>query len=280
MKLFVVETENFKVDGGAMFGVIPKSMWQKVYPADENNMCNLANRCLLIDTGSHKILVDTGIGNKHDEKFLSHIYVNGDGNLLKSLQKSGYSNYDITDVIFTHLHWDHCAGATYYNEKKELCLTFPNATYWSSRKQWDWAMNPNIREKAAFQQENLLPLLQSGKLNLLDNDIELFPGIQLQITDGHTLGMISLIIHTEKHIIALPADLIPTAAHISLPWISAYDIQPMILLNDKAHFLNKAVEQNWVLFFEHDIFTECCTVQKTEKGFKELERFSLNQLFN
>jgi glyoxylase-like metal-dependent hydrolase (beta-lactamase superfamily II) len=280
MKLFVIETENFKVDGGAMFGVIPKSMWQKIYPADENNMCNLANRCLLIDTGNRRILVDTGIGNKHDEKFLSHIYVNGDGNLFKSLQKSGYSTNDITDVIFTHLHWDHCAGATYYNKDKELCLTFPNATYWASRKQWNWAMNPNAREKAAFQQENLLPLLQSGKLNLLDNDVELFPNIHIRITDGHTIGMISLIIQTEKHIVALPADLIPTAAHIPLPWISAYDIQPMILLKDKTEFLRQAAEQYWVLFFEHDIFTECCTVQKTEKGYKEMERFSLNQLLN
>lgn len=280
MKLFVIETENFKVDGGAMFGVIPKSMWQKVYPADDNNMCNLANRCLLIDTGNRRILVDAGIGNKHDEKFLSHIYVNGDGNLLKSLQKSGYSTSDITDVIFTHLHWDHCAGATYYNENKELCFTFPNASYWASRKQWDWAMNPNAREKAAFQQENLLPLEKSGKLHLINNDIELFPNIHIRITDGHTMGMISLIIHTEQHIVALPADLIPTAAHIPLPWISAYDIQPMVLLKDKTDFLHQAAEQNWVLFFEHDIFTECCTVQKTEKGYKEMDRFSLSKLFN
>lgn len=267
MKLIVVETENFKVDGGAMFGVIPKSMWQKVYPADENNMCNLANRCLLIDTGNRRILVDTGIGNKHDEKFLSHIYVNGDGNLLKSLEKSGYSTNDITDVIFTHLHWDHCAGATYYNEKHELCLTFPYATYWASQKQWDWAMTPNTREKAAFQKENLIPLQQSGLLRLLHNDIELFPNIHIRITDGHTMGMISLIIRTEKHIIALPADLIPTAAHIQLPWISAYDIQPMVLLHDKTQFLNQAVEQNWVLFFEHDIFYRMLYCTKNRKRF-------------
>ncbi|MCX7862440.1 MAG: MBL fold metallo-hydrolase [Bacteroidales bacterium] len=278
MKLFVIETENFKVDGGAMFGVIPKSMWQKVYPADENNMCNLANRCLLVDTGHKKILIDAGIGNKHDEKFLSHIFVNGEGNLIKSLSKAGYSTNDITDVIFTHLHWDHCAGATYYNENHELCLTFPQAHYWTSKKQWEWAMQPNAREKAAFQEENLLPLEQSGKLHFIDHDMELFPGIYIRITDGHTIGMISVIINTGSYTVALPADLIPTTAHIPLPWISAYDIQPMILLNDKINFLNEAYANNWILFFEHDIHTECCTLQKTEKGIKEKDRFSLNNI--
>jgi len=268
MKLTIIETENFKVDGGAMFGVIPKPMWQKVYPADENNMCNLANRLLLIEVKDRKILVDAGIGNKHDEKFLSHIYVNGEGNLHKSLEKKGVSTSDITDVVFTHLHWDHCAGATYYNTNRELCLTFPNAQYWVSESQWEWALNPNAREKAAFQDENLIPLQQSGRLNLIEQNTVLYDKIELRIYDGHTIGMISLILHGENSVLAVPADLIPTAAHIPLPWISAYDIQPMVLLKEKTDFLNEAWEKEWILFFEHDINTECCTLEKTNKGIK------------
>ncbi len=280
MKLHIIETENFKVDGGAMFGVIPKTLWNKVYPADENNMCNLANRCLLIDNGIEKILIDTGIGNKHDEKFLSHIYVNGEGNLQKSLQKVGYSFEEITDVVFTHLHWDHCAGATYYDDNKNLCLTFPNARYWVSKKQWDWAMNPNAREKAAYQPENYMPIWEKQRLYFIDNDRELFKNIHVRITDGHTMGMLSLIIKMPEFILALPADLIPTAAHVPLPWISAYDIQPMVLLADKTLFLTEAYEKNWVLFFEHDINGECCRITKTNKGFAPSEYFNLHSLFN
>ncbi len=278
MKVKVLETENFKVDGGAMFGVIPKSMWNKVYPADENNMCNLSNRLLLIETDNHKILIDAGIGDKHDEKFLSHIYVNGDGNLHTSLKKAGYSTEDITDVIFTHLHWDHCAGATFYNENKELKLTFPNAHYWVSKSQWDWAMNPNAREKAAFQEEDLMPLHQSGKLHLIEKNTMLFPGVEVRIYDGHTIGMISLVLHGENKILAIPADLIPSASHISLPWISAYDIQPMVLLKEKTDFLNEAVEKRWTLFFEHDINGECCELEETPKGIKGKELFPLSEL--
>lgn len=278
MKLTIIETENFKVDGGAMFGVIPKSMWNKVYSADDNNMCNLANRLLLIEVENRKILVDAGIGNKHSQKFLSHIYVNGDGNLYSSLKNAGYSTEDITDVIFTHLHWDHCAGATYYNNRGELSLTFPNALYWVSKNQWEWALNPNEREKAAFQEENLLPLQQSGKLNLIQNNTTLYNQIELRIFDGHTIGMISLIIHGENSVLAVPADLIPTTAHISLPWIAAYDIQPMVLLKEKKEFLNEAVEKQWVLFFEHDIHTECCTLEKTDKGIKVKKVFPLSTI--
>ncbi len=250
MKVEIVLTSNFKVDGGAMFGVIPKSMWNKVYPADENNLCNLANRCLLIDTGERRVLIDAGIGNKHDEKFLSHIYVNGEGELLSSLQTLGYKPEDITDVVFTHLHWDHCAGATYYSENRSnILLTFPNAIHWASKKQWEWAMNPNPREKAAFQKENLLPIAESGKLQLIERNVELYQGIELRLSDGHTMGMISIIIRANEKTIALPADLIPTAAHIPLPWISAYDIQPLLLLKEKESLLNEAVEHNWILFF-------------------------------
>ena len=280
MKIYNINTPNFKVDGGAMFGVIPKSMWQKVYPADENNMCNLANRCLLVDNGNRRILIDTGIGDKHNEKFLSHIYVNGNYDLLTSLKEAGYEAEDITDVIFTHLHWDHCAGATKYSaDKTKIELTFPNAIHWTSAKQWNWAMNPNIREKAAFQAENLLPIKENGNLKLIENNTFLYDGIEIRIYDGHTKGMISVIIHTKDKTIALPADLIPTTAHFSLPWISAYDIEPMLLLKEKEEFLNEAYEKNWILFFEHDIFTECCTLQKTEKGIKENTRFLLKEIF-
>lgn len=277
MKVNVIETENFKVDGGAMFGVIPKTMWNKVYPADENNLCNLANRCLLIETENKLILVDAGIGDKHDEKFLSHICINGKGNLHVSLKEAGYGFSDITDVIFTHLHWDHCAGATYYNDQHQLKLTFPNAHYWVSQTQWEWALNANAREKAAFQEENLLPLQQSGKLHLIETNSEIFKNIELRILDGHTMGMISLIIRGKNGTLALPADLIPTASHISLPWISAYDIQPMVLLKEKTEFLEEAYENKWALFFEHDINGECCFLEKTNKGIKGLELFPLNQ---
>ncbi|NMD00781.1 MAG: MBL fold metallo-hydrolase [Bacteroidales bacterium] len=278
MKVNVIETENFKVDGGAMFGVIPKTMWNKVYPADENNMCNLANRCLLIETDQQLILVDAGIGDKHDEKFLSHICVNGNGNLQKSLKKAGYNPNDITDVIFTHLHWDHCAGATYYDEQHRLNLTFPTAHYWVSKSQWEWALNPNAREKAAFQNENLLPLEKSGNLHFIEKNSELFKNIEVRIYNGHTIGMISLIIHGQNQTLALPADLIPTVSHIPLPWISAYDIQPMVLLKEKMDFLSEAYEKKWALFFEHDINGECCFLEKTNKGIKGLNLFPLNQI--
>lgn len=278
MKLTIIETENFKVDGGAMFGVIPKTMWNKVYSADENNMCNLANRLLLIETDNRRILIDAGIGNKHDEKFLSYIYVNGEGNLHTSLKNAGYSTEDITDVIFTHLHWDHCAGATYYNENKELKLTFPKAHYWVSKSQWDWAMHPNAREKAAFQEENLIPLYQSGKLHWIEKNTMLFPKVEVRIYDGHTIGMISLIIHGDNTVLAVPADLIPTTAHVLLPWIAAYDIQPMVLLKEKKEFLDEANEKQWVLFFEHDINTECCTLEKTDKGIKVKNVFPLSAI--
>lgn len=279
MKVKVIETENFKVDGGAMFGVIPKSMWNKVYPADENNMCNLSNRLLLIETDDNrKVLVDAGIGNKHDEKFLSHIYVNGEGNLYTSLKKAGYSTEDITDVVFTHLHWDHCAGATYYDEQKNLKLTFPNAHYWVSKSQWEWALNPNAREKAAFQEENLLPLSKSGKLHLIKKNTMLFPGVEVRIYDGHTIGMLSLILYGRNKTLVVPSDLIPTSSHIPLPWISAYDIQPMILLKEKTDFLNEAYEKQWTLFFEHDINGVFCELEKTPKGIKGKNLFPLSEL--
>ncbi len=192
----------------------------------------------------------------------------------------GYDTKSITDVVFTHLHWDHCAGATKYSDDKtNIILTFSNALHWVSKKQWEWAMNPNVREKAAFQHENLLPIEESGKLRLIESNMTLYDGIEIRLYDGHTMGMISVIIHIKDKTIALPADLIPTAVHISLPWISAYDIQPMLLLKEKEEFLKEAAEKNWILFFEHDIFTECCTLQRTEKGIREKERFMLNEIF-
>lgn len=278
MKVKVIETENFKVDGGAMFGVIPKTMWNEIYPADENNLCNLANRLLLIEIDNRKILIDTGIGDKHDEKFLSRIHVNGEGNLHKSLKIAGYTTDDITDVIFTHLHWDHCGGATYYDKNKELKLTFPNAQYWVSKDQWNWALNPNAREKAAFQNENFLPLYESGKLNFIEKNTMLFPNVEVRIYNGHTMGMISLILYGKNKTLALPADLIPTSAHVPLSWISSYDIQPMVLLKEKTEFLNEALDKNWILFFEHDINGECCELEKTPKGFKIKSLFPLTQI--
>ncbi len=279
MKVSIISTENFKVDGGAMYGVIPKSMWSKVYPADEKNMCNLANRCLLIETDNKRILVDTGIGDKHNAKFLSHIYVNGDGNLYKSLTKAGLTTDDITDVVFTHLHWDHCAGATHYNaDKTNIELTFPRATHWVSKAQWEWANNKNTREKAAFQDENLIPLKESGMLRFIENNGWLFPDIEVRLFNGHTIGMISLIIHGKNNTLAVPCDLIPSFTHIPLTWIAAYDIQPLVLLNEKTAFLQEACQKKWILFFEHDINVECCTLQQTAKGIEAKDIITLSSV--
>ncbi|MCX7955117.1 MAG: MBL fold metallo-hydrolase [Bacteroidales bacterium] len=278
MKLIVIETENFKVDGGAMFGVIPKSLWSKVYPCDENNMCNLANRCLLIETNDRRILIDCGIGDKLDSKFRSYFYISGDTNLYKSLEKNGYKITDITDVILTHLHWDHCGGATKYNENKILVPVFPNAIYWVSEKQWNRALNPNLREKAAYITENFIPLKKYNVVNYITENQMLFPGIEVRIYNGHTEGMLSIIIHGNDKTLAIPCDLVPTSANVPLTWISAYDNNPELLLKEKTDFLNEAYIKNWFLFFEHDSFHEVCTLAKSEKGFHVDRFYSLSEI--
>ncbi len=276
MNLYKIETGNLKLDGGAMFGVVPKVLWQKKYPADENNLANWAMRCLLVETNEKKILIDTGMGDKQDEKFFSHYYPNGNDTLEKSLNKNGFSFEDITDVILTHLHFDHVGGAVKYDKNKKLVPAFPNAVYHISKSQWNLAKNPNKREKASYLPENFIPLEEHNCLNLIENETELYPGIEIKIFDGHTAGQIIPYITYENKKIAFGGDLLPSVAHIPMPWIMGYDTRPLITLKDKERFFEDALTQNITLFFEHDLYNECCTLHKTEKGVRVKETFLLD----
>lgn len=267
MKLYPIETGNLKLDGGAMFGVVPKVMWQKAYPADENNLCNWSMRCLLFVDGDRKILIDNGIGNKQDEKWLTHYYLNGDDTLEASLAKAGESPENINDVILTHMHFDHCGGSVKWNyDKSGYELAFPNATYWTSRKQYDWAINPNRREKASFLKENILPIEESGKLNLIEDEGEFIPNITFKMYNGHTEGQVIPHIKINGKTVVFMADLLPATAHIPMPWIMAYDTRPLLTLKDKDRFFEDALKNNYILFFEHDLYNEACTIHDTPKG--------------
>jgi glyoxylase-like metal-dependent hydrolase (beta-lactamase superfamily II) len=269
MRLISIETGNFMLDGGAMFGVVPKSLWQKVYPADENNMCNLSSRALYIEDDDRKILVDTGLGQKQDEKFFGYYYLNGSDSLDKSLRKEGIDKSDITDVVLTHLHFDHCGGAVEYKENgKTLQPTFPNATYWSSKDQWNWALKPNQREKASYLNENIMPLRDSGQLKLFEHDFDLTSNVRIRLYNGHSQGLAVPFIRYQDRTIVYVADLIPTSAHVSLSWICGYDTQPLVSLREKEQFLGEAFKNNYILFFEHDLNTVYCTLKETEKGIR------------
>lgn len=275
MKLHTIDCGNMMVDGGALFGVIPKTMWSKKYPSDANNMCNIIMRSLLVVTDDRKILIDSGQGNKQDENFFKYHYLNGDGELIKSLREAGYSPDDITDVVHTHLHFDHCGGTLKHNENGDITATFPNANLWVSKSQWEWAIKPNKREAPAFPPENILPMLDTGKLNFIHEEGELFPGFYVLFANGHTRGqLIPVIDYNEKKLIYC-ADLIPTMANVPLSFISAFDLFQLDVLNEKEELLNSAAENNMTLFFEHDINDECCSLEKTERGVTVKESFSL-----
>ena len=277
MKLYPIPTGTIKLDGGAMFGVVPRTLWSKAYPADENNLCTWAMRCLLVDTGSRKILIDNGTGEYHDEKF-SRLYGLGDGedSLGKSLGKHGLTTDDITDVILTHLHFDHCGGSVKFNDdRSRLIPAFSNATYWVSRIQWENANHPNKREKASFLKETFTPVAENGQLAFIEKEGELFPGITLRIFDGHTEGQVIPFIRYKNTTVVFVADLIPSSAHIPLSWMLSFDMQPMVTLREKEDFLNEAADNQYILFLEHDLYNECCTVQRTEKGVRVKERFEL-----
>ncbi len=277
MKLYKIETGNLKLDGGAMFGVVPKVIWEKVYPADENNLCNWAMRCLLIENEDKRILIDTGMGNKQSEKFYSYYYPNGECSLESSLKEHGFSYEDITDVILTHLHFDHAGGAVKYNEKKELVPTFPNAEYHISKAHWEWATDANRREKASFLHENFVPLQKHNKLNLVKEEGEIFPSVYIKFYNGHTNGQIIPYINYKGKTIVYGADLFPSAAHIPMPYIMGYDTRPLITLEDRQRFFVDAVDKEQVLFFEHDLYTECCTLQNTPKGVRVKDKFSFKE---
>jgi glyoxylase-like metal-dependent hydrolase (beta-lactamase superfamily II) len=279
MNLYTVDTGFFKLDGGAMFGVVPKSIWQKTNPADENNLCTWAMRCLLIEDEGRLILVDTGIGNKQDEKFFSHYYLHGNATMDSSLAKLGFHRDDITDVFLTHLHFDHVGGAVVRNGDK-LVPAFKNATYWSNEKHWDWAVNPNDREKASFLKENILPIQESGRLKFADSHegAKFTEGISIRTVSGHTEAMMLPLISYKGRQVLYMADLLPSVGHIPLPYVMAYDMFPLQTLAEKKLFWNEAVDKNYVLYLEHDQLYECCTLQQTERGIRLNETFNLNEL--
>ena len=278
MKLYSINAGYFKLDGGAMFGVVPKSMWNKINPADENNMCSWALRCLLIEDEGRLILVDTGMGNKQDEKFFGHYFMHGDDTLETSLAKHGFTKDDITDVFLTHLHFDHCGGAI-EKVNDTLVPAFKNATYWSNARHWKWAVEPNDREKASFLKDNILPIQQSGKLKFIEDHPNDFPAnIMIRQVFGHTEAMMLPQINYKGKTILYMADLLPSAGHIPLPYVMAYDMFPLTTLNEKKSFLTEAQQNDYVLFFEHDPTIECCTLQMTEKGVRMKESFLLQDL--
>ncbi|TSJ37314.1 MBL fold metallo-hydrolase [Mucilaginibacter corticis] len=279
MNLHSIDTGFFKLDGGAMFGVVPKTIWNKTNPADSNNLCTWAMRCLLIEDGDRLILFDTGIGDKQDEKFFSHYYLHGDATIDSSLAALGFHRDDITDVFLTHLHFDHVGGAI-KREGEKLIPAFKNATYWSNEKHWDWAVNPNDREKASFLKENILPIQQSGQLKFIDayDNVDFTNDIAIRFVYGHTESMMLPLINYKGKQILYMADLLPSVGHLPLPYVMAYDMFPLQTLTEKKIFLNEALEKNYVLFFEHDPVNECCTLQQTEKGIRLGETFKLNAL--
>lgn len=279
MRLYTVNAGYFKLDGGAMHGVVPKSMWNKVNPADDNNMCSWAMRCMLIEHGNYKVLIDTGMGNKQDEKFFSYYHPHGEDSIEKSLAAHGFTTDDVTDVFLTHLHFDHCGGAI-RREGDKLVPTFGRAHYWSAEKHWLSAIDPNDREKASFLKENFLPLEDSGQLAFVDvpDGEEWIKDITIRFMNGHTDAMMLPQIKYNDTTVFYCADLIPSAAHVSMPWVMAYDMRPLDTLKEKAEILTRAAEENWVLFFEHDPKIECATVHKTDKGIRIKETFPLSEM--
>lgn len=283
MQIHVLNTGFFKLDGGAMFGVVPKTIWQKTNPADEFNMCTWAMRSLLIEDGNKLILVDTGIGNKQSDKFFSHYFLHGDDSLDVNLQKLGFSKDDISDVFLTHLHFDHCGGSIEWNESKSgYRPAFKNATFWSTENHWEWATEPNPREKASFLSENILPIQESGQLQFLERTenftLNSLPNMDVLFVDGHTESMMIPHIKYKGKTIVFMADLLPSVGHIPLPYVMGYDTRPLITISEKEAFLNRAANEEFILFFEHDSVNECCTVQHTEKGVRLKETFDFSEI--
>lgn len=283
MNIYSINTGFFKLDGGAMFGVVPKVIWNKLNPADENNLCTWAIRSLLIEEGNRLILIDNGIGNKQDAKFFSHYYLHGEDSLDRSLASHGFTRNDITDVILTHLHFDHCGGSI-EKEGDKLVPAFKNAVYWSNEKHWQWATQPNDREKASFLKENILPIRESGQLKMIPaSDSEtnkltsayFSDSISVRFVNGHTEKMMLPQIRYKEKTIVFMADLIPSVAHLPIPFVMAYDMFPLTSLNEKKWFLEEAQNNEYILFFEHDPTHECCTLQQTEKGVRQKEIFKV-----
>lgn len=277
MKLTPIFSGNLHCDGGALFSVIPKVLWSKIYRADKNNFIKLTMRCLLVEQGGKKILIESGIGNHYPEKYLQNNGIEPGNHLENSLQKNGFSADEITDVFFTHLHWDHCTGAV-KNVAGKLQLTFPNAKMWCSKKQWEHSKISNAREKVAYHSEVLNFMNDSGKLNFVENECELFPNFNVRFFNGHTPGQMIPFIKSNNKTFVYTSDLIPTTANIQLLWLAAYDLFPVTALEEKEKFLHEAAENGYILFFEHDFYTECATIQNSEKGVVLKEKYSLKEL--
>lgn len=279
MKLYSINSGHFKLDGGAMFGVVPKTIWNKLNPADDNNMCSWAMRCLLIQEGNRLILIDNGMGTKQDAKFFGYYYLHGNDTLEKSLNKYGFTSDDITDMVLTHLHFDHCGGSIKYNnDRTKLEPAFKNAKYYSNKKHWDWAIHPNAREKASFLKENIMPIQESGQLNFIDSNTELVPGLTFLEVNGHTEAMMLPIINYKDTTMAYMADLIPSTGHIPIPYVMGYDMRPLATIQEKELILNKALENNWKLFFEHDPTIECVSLERTERGIRMKESILVSEM--
>lgn len=284
MKLYPIEAGNFKLDGGAMFGVVPKTIWNKTNPADENNLIDIAARCLLIENGNRLILIDTGMGNKQSDKFFGYYSLWGTHSLDKSLAKYGFHRDDITDVFMTHLHFDHCGGSVNWNKDKTgYEVAFKNANYWTNENHWEWATKPNPREKASFLHENIIPMQESGHLNFIKRTEGDFVekselGFGIFFVDGHTEKMMVPYIEFQGKTICFPADLLPTAGHVPIPYVMGYDTRPLLTMPEKTKFLTQAADQNFYLFLEHDAHNEIITVEKTEKGVRLKEVFRCEDL--
>ncbi len=281
MQIYPIETGNFKLDGGAMFGVVPKSIWQRTNPADEKNMIDMSMRCLLIEDGNRLILVDTGIGNKQSDKFFGYYYMYGDFSLDTSLAKYGFHKDDITDVFLTHLHFDHCGGVITWNKDRTgLISAFKNAKVWSNADHWQWAIAPNAREKASFLKENIMPIKENGQLNFIKGNGFDQIGFDCIFVDGHTEKQMLPKISYQGKTIVFMADLLPTVGHIPLPYVMGYDTRPLITIKEKEAFLKEAANEEYYLFLEHDAHNELCTVQHTEKGVRLKERYNFKDIFN
>ncbi len=279
MKIYTIDTGYFKLDGGAMFGVVPKTIWKNLNEPDKNNLCTWAMRCLLIEDGKQLILIDCGLGNKQEPKFFSYYEPHGEASLQKSLHNLGFGFEDVTDVLLTHLHFDHCGGAI-KREGDKLLPAFNRATYWSNAKHWEWATKPNDREKASFLKENILPIQESGQLRFAqDGSNELHPHITLPTACGHTESMFTPIIECNGKKIMYCADLFPSMAHLPLPYVMAYDTRPLLTLEEKKTVLEEAIANDYYLFFEHDRDKECCSLKQTDRGVRHNEVFKLNEVF-